>query len=99
LYAWLEATTELFGLHLLAGARADVLALRVRDSAVGDGRLRRSLGTHLGAKLGVERVLSERWSLFLNYGDGFRSPQARGLEDGERTPFVSVRGGELGAAF
>ncbi|MFN7135220.1 MAG: TonB-dependent receptor, partial [Myxococcales bacterium] len=34
-----------------------------------------------------------------NYGDGFRSPQARGLSQGERAPFVKVRGGELGARY
>jgi outer membrane receptor protein involved in Fe transport len=32
------------------------------------------------------------------YGEGYRSPQARTLEDGERAPFSKVRSADLGAA-
>jgi iron complex outermembrane recepter protein len=35
--------------------------------------------------------------LLASYGEGFRSPQARGLAEGETTPFTSVTSFELGA--
>jgi outer membrane receptor protein involved in Fe transport len=34
--------------------------------------------------------------LFASYGDGFRTPQARQLSDGEQAPFVNVHGAEAG---
>jgi len=35
-------------------------------------------------------------SALASYGDGFRSPQARSLSEGEKTPFTTVRSYEVG---
>ncbi|MCP3104017.1 TonB-dependent receptor [Myxococcus sp. K15C18031901] len=93
---------------LRVGGRADALGVEVFDALAfrdpryydGQGYSRSAFGVHLGAKAGVEYALSEgadAWRLFASYGDGFRSPQARSLAEGERAPFVSVHGAELGA--
>lgn len=89
----------------MVGARLDALAYEVLDALayesdrtrLGRGSTRAAWGTHLGLKAGLERQLAGPLRLFLSYGDGFRSPQARSLADGERAPFVSVRGAETGA--
>ena len=36
------------------------------------------------------------WVVFNAYGEGYRSPQARTLEDGEQAPFTKVRSADLG---
>ena len=39
-----------------------------------------------------------RWlTVHSAYGEGFRSPQARTLDDGEQTPFAKVRSADIGA--
>ncbi len=100
-----EARVTLGRWRLLAGGRADALGVEIFDELAfreggnpeGQGSARSAYGVHLGAKAGLEFTLTERWRLFASYGDGFRSPQARSLSEGERAPFVSVRGAELGA--
>ncbi|MDC0712307.1 TonB-dependent receptor [Stigmatella sp. ncwal1] len=104
-WGYAEAQVPLGRWRLLLGGRADALgvnvfdALAFRDPRYYDGRgyARSAFGVHAGAKAGLELALTERWRLFASYGDGFRSPQARSLAEGERAPFVSVRGAELGA--
>lgn len=104
--AWTELAWLKSGWRVMLGGRVDVLHYEVLDAlafadpqAFGNGGARRAaFGAHWGLKAGVERQLGESWRLFANYGDGFRSPQARSLGDGERAPFVSARGAELGAS-
>ncbi|WP_370644236.1 TonB-dependent receptor [Myxococcus sp. RHSTA-1-4] len=107
-WGWAEARVSLGRWALRLGGRADALGVEVFDALAfsdprfydGRGYARSAFGMHLGAKAGVEYALSdgaEAWRLFASYGDGFRSPQARSLSEGERAPFVSVRGAELGA--
>ncbi len=106
-WTWAESELALGRWKLLLGGRADALGFEVFDALAfpnaGEGLLpgyaRSAFGVHLGLKAGVMRLLGERWQLFANYGDGFRSPQARSLNEGERAPFVNVRGGELGARY
>ena len=38
-------------------------------------------------------------NVLASYGEGFRSPQARILADGESAPYTKVRGGDLGVAL
>ena len=99
--AWTEVAWLPARWRFMLGGRLDVLHYDVRDELAfaGAGATRSAFGPHWGLKAGVERALGEAWRLFLNYGDGFRSPQARSLSDGERAPFVHVRGAEVGAAF
>lgn len=112
LAAWLdlELKTSLAArpLTLHLGARADSLAYQVND-ALGNftpasrpsdsylmGYARSAQGVAYGPRLSARWALSEPLSLTAAYGEGYRSPQARTLEDGERAPFTSVRSGDLG---
>lgn len=99
--AWTEVAWQPRHWRVMVGGRVDVLHDDVFDALAfgGLGATRTALGAHWGLKAGVERQLGEAWRLFLNYGDGFRSPDARSLSDGERAPFVDVRGAEVGATW
>lgn len=107
-WGWGEGQMSLGRWSLRLGGRADGLGVEVFDALAfrdprfydGQGYSRSAFGVHLGAKAGLEYALSDEpdtWRLFASYGDGFRSPQARSLSEGERAPFVSVHGAELGA--
>lgn len=96
--AWVEGSLAPGRWRLLLGGRADALSFETVDR-LGVRPRARAFGVHGGLKAGVERRLGEYLRLFANYGDGFRSPQARSLADGELAPFVSVRSAELGATL
>ncbi|MBL0694968.1 TonB-dependent receptor [Comamonas sp. JC664] len=107
-WSWGEARLPLGRWSLRLGGRADALGVEVFDALAfrdpryydGQGHARSAFGVHLGAKAGLEYALgdsADAWRLFASYGDGFRSPQARGLSEGERAPFVSIRGAEVGS--
>src|SRR5690606_21903088 len=49
-----------------------------------------------GPRVSLEVRPIEPLALMLAYGEGYRSPQARQLADGERAPFTKVRSGDLG---
>ncbi len=85
-------------LRVRAGLRQDGLAYTVRDLGARPGA-RSSAGSHLGKKATLDASLSRHASLVASYGEGFRSPQARGLSSGERAPFTTVRSYELGARW
>jgi len=90
-----------------AGVRADVLYFDV-DDALGNftpafqrqshypGYRRTALGAAVGPRVTVEgRPL--RWlDLVASYGEGYRSPQALQLAEGENAPLTKVRGLEGG---
>ncbi len=99
--AWGELAWSPGRWRFMLGGRLDVLHVELNDVLAfgGAGTSRSALGPHFGLKVGVERELSEAFRLFLSYGDGFRSPQARQLGDGERAPFVDVRGAEVGVRY
>jgi len=107
-WGWTEARMPLGRWSLRLGGRADALGVEVFDALAfrdpryydGQGYARSAFGVHLGAKAGIEYALgddADAWRLFASYGDGFRSPQARSLSEGERAPFVSIRGAEVGS--
>ncbi len=99
--AWGELAWAPGPWRLMLGGRVDVLHVELHDALAfsGAGASRTSLGPHFGLKAGLERGLGQHFRVYLSYGDGFRTPQARQLSDGERAPFVNVHGGELGAKF
>jgi len=109
--AWTELSVAPGGWRFMIGGRADAIGFEVFDGKPGlrpntrilDTTLpavrKASFGVHWGLKAGVERQLGSHVRLSGNYGDGFRSPQARALADGESAPFVNVRGAELGASL
>ena len=85
--------------RLRGGLRADGIAVAVSDGLAEEREARSAQGTHLGAKASLEVGLAIGLTAVASYGEGFRSPQARSLQDGERTPFTTVRSQELGLRF
>ncbi len=93
---------------LSVGARADVLLYEV-DDRLGNfvpasrpddsfipGFRRSALGVAGGPRASLSVEATEGLTFMAAYGEGFRSPQARLLEDGERAPFTKVRSADLG---
>ena len=99
--AWAELAWAPGAWRFMVGGRVDVLHVELFDrlAYLGAGTARTAFGPHVGAKAAIERGLGEHFRAFLSYGDGFRTPQARQLSDGERAPFIDVHGGELGVKF
>jgi TonB family protein len=95
-------------LSLRLGARADVLAYQI-DDRLGNrvtltrpddtfivGFRRSALGVVTGPRASVELRPLPLVALRAAYGEGYRSPQARTLDDGEDAPFTKVRSADLG---
>jgi TonB family protein len=95
-------------LHARAGFRADVLSYDVEDR-LGNfaplirpqdqyimGFRRSALGVAAGPRTSFDLHLTSELSLLAAYGEGYRSPQARLLDDGERAPFTKVRSADAG---
>lgn len=93
------------------GFRADVLSYDV-DDRLGNftplvrpretyivGFRRSAMGLVWGPRASAEVMPLDWLSLRGAYGEGYRSPQARTLEDGEEAPFTKVRSADLGARF
>ncbi len=95
---WLELAWAPGDWRFMLGGRVDVLHVEAFDALAfgGRGGTRRATGPHLELKAGLERQLGPLLRAFASYGDGFRTPQARQLSQGETAPFVNVHGGELG---
>ncbi|XXX73590.1 TonB-dependent receptor [Sorangium sp. So ce134] len=86
-------------IELRGGLRVDALAFQVQDN-VGEGaQARGAQGVHVGGKGTVDVVLLPGLRALASVGQGFRSPQARSLGDGERTPFARVLSGEAGLRY
>lgn len=84
-------------LTLRGGVRADGLGYSARDDgAAAAGQARASQGFHVGKKATADVALAPWLHALASYGEGFRSPQARSLAEGETTPFTSVRSYETG---
>jgi iron complex outermembrane recepter protein len=98
-------------LHARLGVRADVLSYEVEDrlgnfapsvrpqDAYIVGFRRSALGLAWGPRSSVELHALSWLSLLAAYGEGYRSPQARQLEDGESAPFSKVRSADAGVRF
>lgn len=69
------------------------------DDAFIVGFRRSAVGFAFGPRASVEALPVPWLSLKAAYGEGYRSPQARTLEDGESAPFTKVRSGDVGATF
>jgi iron complex outermembrane recepter protein len=86
-------------LALRGGVRVDGLSYGTRDSDATGGATRSAQGSHIGKKLTTDLAIVPGLNALASYGEGFRSPQARSLADGERAPFTTVRSLELGARY
>ncbi|MGK3991845.1 TonB-dependent receptor [Sorangium sp. So ce1024] len=79
------------------GVRADGLAYQVLDGA--GAAARSAQGVHVGGKGTVDVVLLPGLRALASVGQGFRSPQARSLGDGERAPFTRALSAEAGLRY
>ena len=94
-----------------AGFRSDILSYDVNDrlgnfapltrpqESFIQGYRRSSLGLAAGPRTSLEFKPSGAWSFLAAYGEGYRSPQARILDDGEQAPFSKVRSADAGLRF
>lgn len=79
---------------LRAGVRADGLGFSTRS-----GGARSAQGVVVGKKATLDVAVAPWVHAVGSYGEGFRSPQARSLGDGEKTPFTTVQSLELGLRY
>jgi iron complex outermembrane receptor protein len=91
-------------LAIRGGFRVDGLSYAAEDrvnpqGVLGPAQARAAQGAHFGKKLTVDYSLLPRIHAVASYGDGFRSPQARGLSNGERTFLTEVSSYELGLRY
>jgi TonB family protein len=97
-------------LNFKGGVRADALFFDVNDELgnfVPDfrpesfipGFRRTAAGIVAGPRLALTGKPAEWVDIIAAYGEGFRSPQARTLVDGETAPFSKVRSIDLGLRF
>lgn len=109
---WADGQMRLLGwLTLRAGLRADLLTYDIEDRLGNKapidrpqnqflpGYRRSASGLALGPRVSASVSLSPRWSLMAAWGQGYRSAQARQLEDGERAPFTRVRSADFGVRW
>ena len=100
--------TLLHDLKLRIGGRADLLSYEV-DDRLGNfvpstrpqesfiiGYRRSALGVVAGPRSSLMYRANQHLSLMAAYGEGYRSPQARQLEDGEQAPFSKVKSTDIG---
>lgn len=106
--AWLDLDLRITDyVRLRGGVRGDALFYDV-DDRLGNfipggrpdsylvGYRRSAFGVAAGPRASVEVRPIAPLALMIAYGEGYRSPQARQLVDGERAPFTKVRSGDLG---
>lgn len=92
---------------LRGGVRADVLVYEIddrlgnfipdfREDAYLLGYRRSAFGVAASPRASIEIKPTRAIAILGAYGEGFRSPQARTLEDGETAPFTKVRSADAG---
>ena len=79
------------------GARFDSLSFRVDDAL--SNITRSAQGIVVTPKAMVDVGIVPGLNAIASYGQGFRSPQARSLGDGETLPFTRTNGWELGLRY
>lgn len=89
LYPWRRVVVR-------GGTRLDSLSYGVADHTGNAGLERTAQGFHLGNKATADVAAGGGVHVVASYGEGFRSPQARELQEGERVPFATVRSVEAG---
>jgi iron complex outermembrane recepter protein len=85
---------------LRAGLRADALSYMGEDrGGNAAGQTRSALGAQLSKRGTLDVGVLPGLRALASYGEGFRSPQARSLGDGETTPFTRVTSLEAGLRY
>jgi hypothetical protein len=91
-----------FGLHPISrvsvrgGLRLDALSYRTEEAT---GQSRSAFGAQLAKRGTLDVTVLPGLHAVASYGEGFRSPQARSLSNGEKTPFTRVVSYEAGVRF
>lgn len=81
------------------GVRVDGLSYATENDLAEQGQARSAMGFHIGGKGTVDVTLAGGLHALASAGQGFRSPQARSLAEGEDAPFASVNSYELGLRY
>jgi iron complex outermembrane recepter protein len=104
--AWVRADVGLFErVRLVPAVRFDALDYRVVSRvddlglAVAEPTPAHASAWTLSPKAAAEVTAAQGWRWYLSYGRGFRSPQARGLHDGDVAPLTRADTVELGTHF
>lgn len=84
---------------LRGGLRADGLSYLTEDGGSGGNQTRSAIGAQLSKRGTLDVVIVPGLNALVSYGEGFRSPQARSLGNGETTPFTRVVSYEAGLRF
>ncbi len=93
---WVEAALHpVRRVRLLLGARWDGISFAAVDNLAAR-RTRTAQGTKFGRKGTIDVGVVPGLHALASIGEGFRSPQARSLGEGERTPFTEVTAAEVG---
>ena len=106
--AWLDLDWHVTDyVRIRGGLRGDVLFYDI-DDRLGNfrplfrpdtyivGFRRSAFGLAAGPRASIEVRPIRELAFLVAYGEGYRSPQARLLEDGEQAPYSKVRSGDLG---
>jgi len=98
--AWVQGDVGLFSrVRLVPALRLDVFGWRIEDrldQPVGDPVPVHAHAWTLSPKAAAEVLFARGWRGYLSYGRGFRSPQARGLDDGDFAPLGKADTVEVG---
>ena len=87
-------------LTVRGGLRVDGLSYATENQLEeSGGQARAALGTHFGGKGTVDVLVAPGLRALASIGQGFRSPQARSLGEGETAPFTEVLSFELGLRY
>jgi iron complex outermembrane receptor protein len=84
-------------LAIRGGVRADALAFAVDDRVSGEEK--HAAGFVAAPRVSIDLGVVPGLNVAASYGQGFRSPQARSVSDGEDAPFTRSHAFELGARF
>jgi iron complex outermembrane receptor protein len=85
-------------LSLRGGLRGDGLFYQTEEAG-GGGQVRSAQGGQLSKRATLDWAAYPGLHALASYGEGFRSPQARSLANGETTPFTRVVSMEAGARY
>lgn len=87
-------------LSLRGGLRADGLFYQTEDAGgSAGGQVRSAQGAQLSKRATLDWAVFQGFHALASYGEGFRSPEARSLGNGETTPFTRVTSMEAGVRY
>jgi hypothetical protein len=79
------------------GTRLDSLSYSVTNHLGNEGIEQTSQGLHVGNKATVDYAAGRGVHLLASYGEGFRSPEALSVTEGQSVPFATIQSFEAGA--